>query len=165
MARRPPASHPSRTNAEPPVSPEQRLSLLLRLVAAHQRMAQLVQRELAADGVDDDGYAVLSLIGVRGPVRLTELAAELGLPLTTASDVVRRLEARGDVQRMPNPGDGRSSLFALTPTGELVWRRGFDALRRVNGALEQELEGTDAVRSALERLDAAFARVLADSSA
>ena len=46
--------------------PERRLSLLLRLVAAHQRMAQLVERELAADGVDPDGYGILSLIGVRG---------------------------------------------------------------------------------------------------
>jgi DNA-binding MarR family transcriptional regulator len=124
-------------------------------------MAQLVQRELAADGVDDDGYAVLSLIGVRGPVRLTELAAELGLPLTTASDVVRRLEARGDVHRTPNPGDGRSSLFALTPAGEQIWRQGFDALRRVNTALDQELEDGEAVRSALDRLDAAFERALA----
>ena len=39
-------------------------------------MAQVVERELAADGVESNGYAVLSLIGVRGTVRLTELAAE-----------------------------------------------------------------------------------------
>jgi DNA-binding MarR family transcriptional regulator len=127
-------------------------------------MAQLVQRELAADGVDDDGYAVLSLIGVRGPVRLTQLAAELGLPLTTASDVVRRLEARGDVRRTPDPGDGRSSLFELTPAGDLLWRRGFDALRRVNIALDRELDDGDAVRSALDQLDAAFERTLAKTS-
>ncbi|MDX6386667.1 MAG: hypothetical protein QOD85_469, partial [Gaiellaceae bacterium] len=55
-------------------------------------MAQLVELELAAEGVAADGYAMLSLIGVRAPVRLTELAEELGLPLTTASDLVRRLE-------------------------------------------------------------------------
>jgi DNA-binding MarR family transcriptional regulator len=127
-------------------------------------MAQLVQRELAADGVDDDGYAVLSLVGVRGPVRLTEVAAELGLPLTTASDVVRRLETRGDVRRTPNPGDGRSSLFELTPAGDLIWRRGFDALRRVNSALDRELEDGEGVRSALDQLDAAFERALAKTT-
>jgi DNA-binding MarR family transcriptional regulator len=64
-------------------------------------MTQLVDMELAADGVGTNGYAMLSLIGVRGPVRLTEVAAELGMPLTTASDVVRRLEARGHVRRTP----------------------------------------------------------------
>jgi DNA-binding MarR family transcriptional regulator len=125
-------------------------------------MAQLVQRELAADGVDDDGYAVLSFIGVRGPVRLTEVALELGMPLTTASDVVRRLERRRDVRRRPNPEDGRSSLFELTAAGDRVWRQGFGALRRINRALERELENPAAVAGALEELDAAFARTLTE---
>ncbi len=160
MARRPPASRPSRPQADPTPAPEERLSLLLRLVAAHQRMAQLVEQELAVDGVAGDGYAVLSLIGVRGSVRLTELAAALGLPLTTASDVVRRLETRGDVRRTPNPGDGRSSLFELTAAGDGVWRRGFDALRRVNAALDRELDDGEGVRAALDQLDAAFERAL-----
>ena len=46
-------------------------------------MAQLVELELAADGVESNGYAMLSLIGARGSVRLTEIASELGTPLTT----------------------------------------------------------------------------------
>jgi len=123
-------------------------------------MAQLVERELAADGVDSDGYGTLSLIGVRGPVRLTEVAAELGMPLQTASDVVRRLEARGDVHRRPNPEDGRSSLFELSPAGDLEWRRGFGALTRINQALDSELADAGQVVAALEELDAAFARSL-----
>ena len=75
--------------------PERRLSLLLLVVAAHQRMGQLVERELTADGVAASDYALLSLVGARGPARLTEVAGELGMPLTTASDAVRRLEGRG----------------------------------------------------------------------
>src|SRR5215467_719496 len=94
------SSHSTNSSDAPP---ERRLSLLLQIVAVHQRMSQLVDTELAADGVSADGYAMLSLIGVRGPVRLTELAAELGMPLTTASDGVRRLEARRLVRRRPNP--------------------------------------------------------------
>jgi len=125
-------------------------------------MAQLVERELAADGVEPDGYGILSLIGVRGPVRLTEVAAELGMPLTTASDVVRRLEARGDVRRRPNPDDGRSSLFELSAAGEREWRQGFDALARINRALDNELEDAERIVAALEELDAAFARSLTD---
>jgi len=58
-------------------------------------MGQLVERELAADGVAASDYALLSLVGARGPARLTEVAGELGMPLTTASDAVRRLEGRG----------------------------------------------------------------------
>jgi DNA-binding MarR family transcriptional regulator len=123
-------------------------------------MTQLVERELAADGVEVDGYAVLSLIGVRGPVRLTEVAGELGLPLTTASDVVRRLETRRHVRRHENPSDARSWLFELSAMGDREWRRGWGALRRINERLERELGDDTSVREALTHLDGAFAAAL-----
>jgi DNA-binding MarR family transcriptional regulator len=141
---------------------ERRLSLLLLLVAASQRMGQLVDRELAAEGVDGADYALLSLIGVRGPVRLTEVAAELGMPLTTGSDAIRRLEADGRVERIPNPDDRRSSLFRLSPTGDAAWRRGWPALRRVDAGLAQALDDPVAVRTALEELGAAFEGALTE---
>jgi DNA-binding MarR family transcriptional regulator len=124
-------------------------------------MAELVGVELAADGVESNGYGMLSLIGVRGPVRLTEIAAELGKPLTTASDVMRRLEARRYVRRMPNPEDGRSFLFELSARGDREWRRGWGALQRVNTALLEEID-EDATRAVLEKLNRAFASALTD---
>src|SRR5215472_9863952 len=136
MPPRPSSSRSSRSTSNSAAPPERRLSTLLLLVAAHQRMAQLVERELAADGVESDSYASLSLIGVRGAVRLTELAEELGQPLTTMSDVARRLESRGYVRRRPNPDDGRSFLFELTARGDREWRRGWGALQRINAALQ-----------------------------
>jgi DNA-binding MarR family transcriptional regulator len=141
--------------------PEGRLSVLLLVVAAHQRMAQLVERELAADGVVAADYALLSLVGVRGPARLTEVAGELGIPLTTASDAVRRLEARGHATRGPNPDDGRSVLVALTEAGDAQWRRGWPALRRINEQLTGALADPDVVRQGLEQLGTAFAEILA----
>jgi len=124
-------------------------------------MAQLVDQELASDGVDSNGYAILSLIGVRGPVRLTEVAHELGMPLTTTSDVVRRLERQRLVLRAPNPEDGRSYLFALSAAGDREWRRGWGALQRINALLHESLgEDEDVVRTALELLGAAFAAAL-----
>jgi len=126
-------------------------------------MAQLVDQELASDGVDSNGYAILSLIGVRGPVRLTEVAHELGMPLTTTSDVVRRLERQRLVLRAPNPEDGRSYLFALSAAGDREWRRGWGALQRINALLHESLgEDEDVVRTALELLGAAFAAALTD---
>jgi DNA-binding MarR family transcriptional regulator len=142
-------------------TPERRLSILLLVVAASQRMQELVQRELAVDGVDASDYALLSLVGVRGPIRLTEVAAELGMPLTTASDAVRRLDARGLVARSTHPRDGRSSLVELTPEGDREWRRGWPALRRIQDALAPLLEDPESTRSSLEELGAAFEHVLA----
>jgi DNA-binding MarR family transcriptional regulator len=124
-------------------------------------MLQLVDRELAADGVESNGYAALSLIGARAQMRLTELADELGLPLTTASDVVRRLEARGHVRRRPNPDDGRSFLFELTARGDREWRRGWGALQRIDTKLRRELDA-DEMRAALTTLGDAFDRALTD---
>jgi DNA-binding MarR family transcriptional regulator len=125
-------------------------------------MAQLVDRELAADGVAADGYAMLSLIGVRGAVRLTALAEELGMPLTTASDTVRRLEARSLVRRLENPEDGRSWLFELSATGDREWRRGWGALQRIDGRLEQELGDATDIRRSLDELGRAFAVALTE---
>jgi DNA-binding MarR family transcriptional regulator len=119
-------------------------------------MAQLVERELAADGVDASDYGALSLIGVRDQMRLTELAGELGMPLTTTSDVVR-----GHVRRRPNPDDGRSFLFALTARGDREWRRGWGALQRVNEQLARDVD-FDEMRSALTSLGVAFERALTD---
>ena len=124
-------------------------------------MATLVERELAADGVDADGYGTLSLIGVRAPARLTEIAGELGMPLTTASDVVRRLEGRGLVRRRPNPEDGRSFLFELTARGDREWHRGWGALQRIDAALTSLIDERE-TRASLEQLGAAFETALTD---
>jgi len=124
-------------------------------------MGQLVERELAADGVESNGYAVLSLIGVRGTMRLTEVAEELGMPLTTASDVVRRLESKGLVRRRPNPEDGRSFLFELSARGDREWRRGWGALQRINTSLTKQVDEAT-MRAALTKLGAAFEQALTD---
>jgi DNA-binding MarR family transcriptional regulator len=124
-------------------------------------MTQLFDRELAADGVERDGFAVLSLIGVRGSIRLTQVADELGMPLTTASDVVRRLENRGHVRRRPNPEDGRSSLFELTARGDREWHLGWGGIERILGRLRRELD-EDEVRKVLVDLNDAFARALTE---
>ena len=122
-------------------------------------MGQVFERELAADGVDSTHYGTLSLIGAYGPLRLTEIASSLGMPLTTASDVVRRLEARGHVRRRPNPDDGRSFLFELSARGDREWRRGWGAIQRILEGLDVD---HDEMRDALTQLNDAFARLLTD---
>ena len=122
-------------------------------------MGQVIERELSADGVDGSHYGTLSLIGAYGPLRLTEIASSLGLPLTTASDIVRRLEGRRHVRRRPNPEDGRSFLFELTARGDREWRRGWGALQRIQEGLDVDHEE---MRAALTTLNDAFDRLLTD---
>src|SRR4051794_34035203 len=159
MPSTPSSSRSSRSKSRSAAPPERRLSLLLLLVAAHQRMGQVVERELSADGVDGSHYGTLSLIGAFGPLRLTEVASSLGLPLTTASDIVRRLESRGHVRRRANPDDGRSFLFELSARGDREWRRGWGALQRIQEGLDVDHDET---RAALTSLNDAFERLLTD---
>ena len=125
-------------------------------------MTRLVERELSADGVDHVHYGTLSMLGAFGPLRLTEVARELGVPLTTASDVVRRLEGQGLVLRRQNPEDGRSFLFELSARGDREWRRGWGALQRINERLLAEIAEED-TRRVLTQLGEAFARALDES--
>jgi DNA-binding MarR family transcriptional regulator len=118
-------------------------------------MLQLVDRELKAEGVDTNHYAALSTIGAFAPLRLTELASALGMPVTTASDVVKRLEGAGQVARKPNPDDGRSILLHLTEAGDAEWRRGWPALVRINEGLRARVD-MEAMSDALVELGAAF---------
>jgi DNA-binding MarR family transcriptional regulator len=152
-----------RNAALPEPQPQRRLSLLLQIFGAHQRMAELVNRELSRDGVDASGYATLSSIGAFGPLRLTELAGLLGTPLTTMSDWVRRLEAAGKVQRRPNPADARSTLLELTATGDAEWRAGWPALGRATTAIVAGLADEPATRAALDELAQALEAALQNS--
>lgn len=153
----------SRSAARPKPLPQRRLSLLLEIYSVNARMAELVERELTRDGVATAGYAALSSIGAFGPLRLTELAAILGTPLTTMSDLVRRLERRGHVKRRPNPDDRRSTLLALTAAGDREWHAGWPALQRINKAISAELRNPERVSAALDELASALDGALTHS--
>jgi DNA-binding MarR family transcriptional regulator len=130
--------------------------LLLDIWIASELMAALLERNLEEDGVASEFYGSLSVIGAFGPLTPSELAERTGTPPTTVSDRVRRLVARREVQRVPNPADGRSYLLQLTKRGDANWRRGWPALQRtireISGNLERPV---DDVHDALEDLIAA----------
>ena len=77
----------------------------------------------SGDGVDTDFYGTLSVIGALGPLTPSEVAERTGTPLTTVSDRLRRMVADGDVERVANPGDGRSHLVRLTAEGDARWQQ------------------------------------------
>lgn len=55
-----------------------------------------------------------------GPVRQTALAERLGVEAMTLSGLVDRLEAKGFVERQPDPADRRAKLVTLTEAGATV---------------------------------------------
>ncbi|MDI6028880.1 MarR family winged helix-turn-helix transcriptional regulator [Corticibacterium sp. UT-5YL-CI-8] len=58
-----------------------------------------------------------------GPVRQNVLAERLGVEAMTCSTTLDRLEAKGFIERKPDPTDRRAKLVVLTAAGEDVIER------------------------------------------
>ena len=102
---------------------------------------------------------VLALLS-RGPRRMSEVAAFLGVGLSSATGMVDRLLNRGLVDRSHDSADRRVVICRLTDTGTSVfqqyWQVGRTHIRRTADVLEEhELRK---VVEAMEILATAFAR-------
>lgn len=104
--------------------PARRLTEALTDVVRHARLPGADQIE-AATGirVDAAGAVILARLDPEPGVRLSELAAGLGLDLSTVSRQIPPLEQAGFVTRRPDPDDRRASLVHLTPAGVDASRR------------------------------------------
>jgi len=137
--------------------PDRPRPLLVDIWAVSQLVEALLDRKLEEAGLDPYGWGTLSIIGAFGPVTPSDVAWRTGRPLTTTSDLIRRLVDRGEVERLPNPEDGRSQLLRLTKKGERNWRAGWPAvdttIRDVEANLERPLEEVhDSIEDLLEAL-------------
>lgn len=108
---------------------------------------------------------VLMLIAVVGEQRMSDLAAQLGVSLSTASGVVDRLVDAGLAQRREDASDRRAVLISMTAAGSQFMERfqelGAGQLRELLSRLDTEDLAT--VRRAIEvLLDAALTRQLED---
>lgn len=68
-------------------------------------------------GADTAVVPCLATLMRCGPMRVSALAAELGLDVSTASRHVSRLETEGLIARTRDPGDQRAMNLALTSAG------------------------------------------------
>jgi DNA-binding MarR family transcriptional regulator len=142
--------------------PEKRTSLLFDVFVLGQRTRELVNAAMDDAGLRPDEYATYSVIFERGPITLTDLAAALGMPVTTVADYVRVMGEERHVAKRPHPTDGRASLLALTPGGLRAHRRASRSFERAHQAMLQELGAMDegATREVLQRLASTAERAL-----
>src|SRR5262250_1499601 len=143
-----------------------RISLLFDLFAVSNRVRTLLRQAMGNAGLRPDEYAIYSAVFKVGPLTISELAAVVGMPLTTVSDYVQTMTSRGHARRRGNPLDSRSVLVALTDEGlaaHRVARASFakviNRLRRALPLPEQE------VIRALHALDDAVGQVLTELAA
>jgi DNA-binding MarR family transcriptional regulator len=88
------------------------------------------------------------------------------VPLTTLADALRRLDARGELERSPNPADQRSHLITLSAEGRARLEAVEPQLRKAADELSAELrlspkevsEALDDLHGALRTASARSAR-------
>jgi DNA-binding MarR family transcriptional regulator len=136
-------------------------NVLFRLFILFQLADDLLSRAMVDQKLNPNDFAVQSAIRAYQPITPTRLAALLGMPPTTLSSYLRRLEARRQIRRRPNPEDGRSSLLEVTKIGDKNVVAAFPVLRgsvaRINEQLDYSPQELDL---ALDRLEDAFRRLL-----
>jgi DNA-binding MarR family transcriptional regulator len=120
-----------------PDSQPERIDFAVLVVAATHYVARRLDAAVAAAGIDGMrtpyGFVIRALHD--SPLTLTALAERLGVTKQAAIKVVDEMEARGFVERRPQPGDRRSKAIALTERGAAVRR----AARAESDSMEAEL--------------------------
>ncbi len=80
--------------------------------------------------LERSAYRMLGVIYDRGPLRLTDLAIEFALDLSTVSRQLATLERAGLAYRYRDPADQRAYLLATTEAGRTAFERTREARRR-----------------------------------
>lgn len=117
------------------------LGALLRF--AHQSVVRRVLDRLAAAGFHDVQPAhfapLQALWDYPEGARATELAARAKITKQSMGELVEQLAARGYVERVPDPRDGRARLVRITSRGRRAGRLARDTVRDVEAAWSRKL--------------------------
>jgi DNA-binding MarR family transcriptional regulator len=135
------------------------------VLLAHSRALRAIERDLSDAGVISLAwYDVLLELNAATDrcLRMQDLGARAVLSRTRVSRIVSDLEDEGYVERVPDPGDGRATLAAITSDGRRAlakaaphYLRGIEehfnrhltptARRHVTSALQRVIDAHDAV--------------------
>jgi DNA-binding MarR family transcriptional regulator len=123
------------------VEPDARL-ILLDLYVASQTVGAVLDHELRGSGLTPEEFALYSVLGHEESLTPTELAARLGIPLSSAIFRAGKLIERGHAERRPNPRDRRSALLALTQAGRAAHARARPAFERARKRITSHLNSS-----------------------
>ena len=147
--------------------PEHPGNILLQIFVVDQLAAALLERSFVRSPLSPGDFAVVSVMHAFQPVTPTALSAFLGIPPTTLSSRIARLEERRLVRRRRNPSDGRSSLLEVTALGRRRVQALFPAFRAALQAIRGELgeAGLAEAQDTLARLEDGIRAALAGGRA
>jgi DNA-binding MarR family transcriptional regulator len=132
---------------EPLPAPETAEDALMSLMMA---LGRRMRQRQPGDEIDYSAFPLLKLLSHQGPMRLSALAAVLGLDASTVSRHARQLEDRGLLERTLDPDDRRASRVAVSEQGNACLAKGFETRKQL---MTHALDGwTDEERDTLREL-------------
>lgn len=141
-------------------------SILFETYALGQAVRRLLVVVMAPGPLRPEDYAIYSAIFEPEAITPTDLAARLGMPLTTLMDHLSRLEARGHARRTRSPVDRRSSVVVLTGEGLAAHRAAHALFESAYQAVIGTLPGGESrARQAIGELRGAIERAIAEQGA
>ena len=145
------ATEPYSRSPGGPLSPAEPLVRYLGGVIgwARLRSFELILSRAGVD-VDRSGIVILTTLHRIGPMRMSDLAVDIGLDRSTISRQVAAVVRSGHVQKMNDSADARASLLTLTASGQAARKKLADAWHDI--VLELVAEWTTEEQTQLGRL-------------
>lgn len=100
-----------------PTFRQTRRSLPIALLRARETVMGPLRDMLATSGVNEQKWRVLRVLHERGPLELSQVAAEAVLLLSSLTRMVGPMVEEGLISRMTPPEDRRKTVVAITPAG------------------------------------------------
>lgn len=101
----------------------------------HWRLSRQLAPVCYEENLTEKEVAFLWLVAKKKSCRTTKLAKYMGVPFSTFTGVLDRLETRGLIKRVPNPNSRRSILVCSTPSLH-------DLLNKMSDKIEKEIRKT-----------------------
>ncbi len=100
------------------IAPHHELSMALR--RAYMRLHRDTCAQCAAMDITADQYVMMNVVASAGIARQSELVVLIDSDANTVSAMLRRLQARGLIEREANEKDSRAKSVRLTPEGRAL---------------------------------------------
>jgi DNA-binding MarR family transcriptional regulator len=141
-------------------------SILFDVFALNQAVGRLLATAMRDGPLTPGEYAVYSAIFELEAASPTELAARLGMRLTTFVDQLRVIQGRGHARRLAHPTDRRSYRVVLTAAGLEAHRAANRLFEEAYRVFTRRLpDGVESAKQALEMVRRAADAAIAEAAA
>lgn len=123
--------------------------LCLHVQRAARVLARRFDTALKPAGITSGQFSLLMALNRPEPPNVARLVAPLAMDRTTLTANLKPLERQGLVEAEPDPADGRSRLWRLTPAGRQALTRALPIWQDLHAEIETGLADADRLRAEL----------------